>query len=84
MRSKDEAVRFVDVSTYLLENRVPAGVVRAVALEDDGLLDSLMFAPPEYRHHSAVDESNVDMIVRATDGLVHVTGAAYSTTWTSC
>lgn len=69
MRSKDEAVSLLDVSTYLPENRVPAEWYAQYA-EDDGLRDSPMFAPPEYRHHSAVDESNVDMIVRATDGLV--------------
>jgi 3-oxoacyl-[acyl-carrier-protein] synthase III len=62
-------VSLIDVATYLPENRVPAAYYEKYASTDD-LRDNPMFAPPAYRHHSAFDESNVDMIERATAGLV--------------
>jgi 3-oxoacyl-[acyl-carrier-protein] synthase III len=67
-------VSLIDVSTYLPENRVPAEWYAKFAGTDD-LRDNLMFRAPEYRHHAAFDESNTDMIVRATEGLVARHGA---------
>lgn len=69
MNNPASSVSLIDVSTYLPENRIPAEYYAQFA-EADGLRDSPMFAPPEYRHHAAIDESNVDMIERATEGLV--------------
>lgn len=62
-------VSLVDISGYLPEKRVPAAYYEQYA-ESDFLRDSPMFAPPAYRHHSGVDESNVDMMERAAAGLV--------------
>jgi 3-oxoacyl-[acyl-carrier-protein] synthase III len=62
-------VSLIDVSTYLPENRVPAEWYAGHAGADN-LRDNPMFAPPAYRHHAAFDESNVDMIERASAGLV--------------
>jgi 3-oxoacyl-[acyl-carrier-protein] synthase-3 len=61
-------VSLVDVSSYLPENTVPAEWYAKFAGTDD-LRDNLMFRAPEYRHHAAFDESNVDMMERAADGL---------------
>lgn len=62
-------VSLIDVATYLPENRVPAAYYEQYAGVDE-LRDNPMFGPPEYRHHAAFDESNVDMIERASAGLV--------------
>ncbi len=62
-------VSLIDVATYLPENRVPAEWYARYADSDD-LRDNPMFRPPDYRHHATVDESNVDMIERATAALV--------------
>ncbi|UQX10586.1 3-oxoacyl-ACP synthase III family protein [Candidatus Mycobacterium methanotrophicum] len=62
-------VSLVDVGTYLPENRVPAAYYEHCAGTDD-LRNSPMFRAPPFRHHSAIDESNVDMIERATMALV--------------
>ncbi|MDT5132281.1 MAG: 3-oxoacyl-[acyl-carrier-protein] synthase [Mycobacterium sp.] len=62
-------VSLIDVSTYLPENRLPAEWYANFAGSDD-LRDNPMFRPPEYRHHAAFGESNVDMIERAAAGLV--------------
>jgi 3-oxoacyl-[acyl-carrier-protein] synthase-3 len=69
MSTKPQAVSLIDVSTYLPENRVPAEWYTSQS-ESDSLRDSPMFSPPEYRHHAGIDESNVDMMERATAGLV--------------
>ncbi|MGC2654982.1 MAG: ketoacyl-ACP synthase III family protein [Mycobacterium sp.] len=61
-------VSLTDVSAYLPENRVPAEYYANFAGPDD-MRDSLMFRAPEFRHHAAKDESNVDMIERAVAGL---------------
>ncbi|WP_026256007.1 3-oxoacyl-ACP synthase III family protein [Mycobacterium sp. 155] len=66
--TRNPAVSLLDVSTYLPENRVPAQWYTDHS-ETDSLRDNPMFAPPEYRHHSTFDESNVDMIERAVAGL---------------
>jgi len=62
-------VSLIDVSTFLPEKRVSAEYYAQFA-ESDDLRDSPMFAPPEYRHHSGIDESNVEMIERAAEGLI--------------
>ncbi|MDR3658341.1 MAG: 3-oxoacyl-[acyl-carrier-protein] synthase III C-terminal domain-containing protein [Mycobacterium sp.] len=62
-------VSLIDVATYLPENRVPAEWFTRYSSNDD-LRDNPMFRPPDYRHHAADDESNVDMIERATAALV--------------
>lgn len=62
-------VSLIDVSSYLPANRVPASWYAQYA-ESDDLRDSPMFAPPAYRHHAGIDESNVDMIERAAAGLI--------------
>lgn len=62
-------VSLVDVSTYLPDNMVSAEWYAGFAGTDD-LRDNLMFRAPEFRHHAAFDESNVDMMVRAAEGLV--------------
>ncbi|WP_458316209.1 3-oxoacyl-[acyl-carrier-protein] synthase III C-terminal domain-containing protein [Mycolicibacterium brisbanense] len=66
--TRTPAVSLLDVATYLPENRVPAQWYADHA-ESDTLRDNPMFAPPEYRHHSALEESNVDMIERAVSAL---------------
>jgi 3-oxoacyl-[acyl-carrier-protein] synthase-3 len=62
-------VSLIDVSTYLPGNRLPAEWYANFAGSDD-LRENPMFRPPEYRHHAAFEESNVDMIERAATGLV--------------
>lgn len=69
MKSTAPTVSLIDVSTYLPENRVPADWYTSQSGADD-MRDNPMFSPPEYRHHSGIDESNVDMIEQATSGLV--------------
>ncbi|GAT15171.1 3-oxoacyl-ACP synthase III family protein [Mycolicibacterium thermoresistibile] len=68
-KTPSPTVSLVDVASYLPENRMPASWYAEHA-ESDDLRDNPMFAPPEYRHHSAIDESNVDMIERAAAGLL--------------
>ncbi|MGZ6780323.1 MAG: 3-oxoacyl-ACP synthase III family protein [Mycobacterium sp.] len=62
-------VSLIDVSTYLPENRVPAEWYTDQSDADTDMRDNPMFSPPEYRHHTAIDESNVDMMERAASGL---------------
>jgi 3-oxoacyl-[acyl-carrier-protein] synthase-3 len=69
MKSTTPTVSLIDVSTYLPENRVPADWYTSQSGADD-MRDNPMFSPPEYRHHSGIDETNVDMIEQATAGLV--------------
>jgi 3-oxoacyl-[acyl-carrier-protein] synthase-3 len=69
MKSTTPTVSLIDVSTYLPENRVPADWYTSQSGADD-MRDNPMFSPPEYRHHSGIDETNVDMIEQATSGLV--------------
>jgi 3-oxoacyl-[acyl-carrier-protein] synthase-3 len=69
MRSTTPTVSLVDVSTYLPENRVPADWYTSQSDADTDMRDNPMFSPPEYRHHTAIDESNVDMMERAASGL---------------
>ncbi len=69
MKSSAPTVSLIDVSTYLPENRVPAEWYTNQSDADTDMRDNPMFSPPEYRHHTAIDESNVDMMERAASGL---------------
>ncbi len=69
MKSMASTVSLIDIATYLPENRVPADWYTSQSAEAD-MRDNPMFSPPDYRHHSGIDESNVDMIERASSGLV--------------
>ena len=73
-KATSPTVSLIDVSTYLPENRVPAEYYERYADTDD-LRDNPMFAAPEFRHHAAFEESNVDMIQTATAGLVERHGS---------
>lgn len=69
MNPTTPTVSLIDVSTYLPENRVPAEWYTDQSDADTAMRDNPMFSPPEYRHHTAIDESNVDMMERAASGL---------------
>ncbi|BBZ80066.1 3-oxoacyl-ACP synthase [Mycolicibacterium anyangense] len=62
-------VSLIDIATYLPEKRLPAAWFTQFSGDDD-LRDNPMFRPPDFRHHAAADESNVDMIERAVAVLV--------------
>ncbi len=68
-RPPSAPVSLIDVATYLPENRVAAQWYARYA-DTDELRDNPMFRAPEHRHHAAADESNVDMIERATAALL--------------
>jgi len=72
--SDQPTVSLVDVATYLPENRVPAEWYSQYA-ETDDLRDNPMFRAPDFRHHAAENESNVDMIERAVAALTARHGA---------
>jgi 3-oxoacyl-[acyl-carrier-protein] synthase III len=63
------AVSLIDVSTYLPGEPISAEYYAQFAKTDD-LRDNLMFRAPKFRHHVAEDETAIDMIERATEGLV--------------
>jgi 3-oxoacyl-[acyl-carrier-protein] synthase-3 len=67
-------ISLIDVATYLPENRVPAEWYTQYS-GDDSLRDNPMFRPPDFRHHAAIDESNVDMIERAVAALTERHGS---------
>lgn len=62
-------VSLVDVSTYLPGEPISAEYYAQFA-ESDELRDNLMFRAPKFRHHVAPDETAIDMIERATTGLI--------------
>jgi 3-oxoacyl-[acyl-carrier-protein] synthase-3 len=62
-------VSLIDVSTYLPGEPIPADYYAQFA-ESDDLRDNVMFRAPKFRHHVGKDESAVDMIERATAGLI--------------
>ena len=63
------SVSLIDVSTYLPGEPIAADYYAQFA-ESDDLRDNVMFRAPEFRHHVAPDESSVDMIERAVQGLI--------------
>ncbi|ETW26355.1 3-oxoacyl-ACP synthase III family protein [Mycobacterium gastri] len=64
-----QSVSLIDVSSYLPGEPVGADYYAQFA-ESDDLRDSLMFRAPALRHHVAPDETAVDMVERATRGLI--------------
>src|SRR4029077_13689614 len=62
-------VSLIDVSTSLRGEPVGADYYAQFA-ESDDLRDNLMFRAPKFRHHVAEDETAIDMVERATKGLV--------------
>lgn len=63
------AVSLTDVSTYLPGEPIGADYYAQFA-ESDNLRDNLMFRAPRFRHHVAPDESAIDMVERAAQGLI--------------
>ncbi|HTQ20695.1 ketoacyl-ACP synthase III family protein [Mycobacterium sp.] len=63
------SVSLIDVSTYLPGEPIGAEYYAQFA-ESDDLRDNLMFRAPKFRHHVVPDESAVDMIERAAQGLI--------------
>ncbi|HZA08724.1 3-oxoacyl-ACP synthase III family protein [Mycobacterium sp.] len=61
-------VSLIDISTYLPGE--PIGTDYYANFSADELRDNLMFRAPKFRHHVAEDETALDMIERATEGLV--------------
>ncbi|WP_156298529.1 3-oxoacyl-ACP synthase III family protein [Mycobacterium paragordonae] len=66
-------VSLTDVSTYLPGEPIAAGYY-APSVESspagDGELSRVMFRAPKFRHHVGADETAVDMIERAAQGLI--------------
>jgi len=65
----NSSVSLIDVSTYLPGEPIAADYYAQFA-ESDDLRDNVMFKAPKFRHHVAPDESSVDMIERAAQGLI--------------
>ena len=63
------SVSLIDVSTYLPGEPIPADYYAQFA-ESDELRENVMFRAPKFRHHVAPDESSIDMIERAVQGLI--------------
>jgi 3-oxoacyl-[acyl-carrier-protein] synthase III len=63
------AVSLIDVSTYLPGEPIGAEYYAKFAASDE-LRDNVMFKAPKFRHHVAEDETAIDMIERAAEGLV--------------
>ena len=64
------AVSLIDVSTYLPGDPIGTDYYANFTGADD-LRENLMFRAPKFRHHVAEDETAIDMVQRATEGLVH-------------
>src|ERR1700741_5645528 len=62
-------VSLTDVSTYLPGEPVGADYYAQFAGSDD-LAANLMFRAPKFRHHVAPDETAIDMVERAAQGLI--------------
>lgn len=63
------SVSLTDVSTYLPGEPIGADYYAQFA-ESDDLRDNVMFRSPAFRHHVAPDETAIDMIERAAQGLI--------------
>ena len=63
------SVSLTDVSTYLPGEPIGAEYYAQFA-ETDDLRDSVMFRAPAFRHHVAPDETAIDMVERAAQGLI--------------
>ncbi len=62
-------VSLTDVSTYLPGEPIGAEYYAQFA-ESDELRDNVMFRAPSFRHHVAPDETAIDMVERAAQGLI--------------
>jgi len=62
-------VSLVDVSSYLPGEPIGTEYYAKCASSDE-LRDNLMFRAPKFRHHITEDETAIDMIERATKGLI--------------
>jgi 3-oxoacyl-[acyl-carrier-protein] synthase-3 len=63
------AVSLIDVSSYLPGEPIGASYY-AQYTESDDLRDNLMFHAPKFRHHVGPDETAIDMVERAAQGLI--------------
>lgn len=63
------SVSLIDVSTYLPGEPIGADYYAQFA-ESDDLRENVMFRAPKFRHHVAPDETAIDMVERASEGLV--------------
>jgi 3-oxoacyl-[acyl-carrier-protein] synthase-3 len=62
-------VSLIDVSSYLPGEPIGADYYAQFA-ESDELRDNVMFRAPKFRHHIGPDETAVDMVERAAQGLI--------------
>ena len=62
-------VSLTDVSSYLPGEPISPDYYAQFA-ESDDLRDNLMFLAPKFRHHVAPDDSAIDMVERAAEGLI--------------
>lgn len=62
-------VSLTDVSSYLPGEPIDANYYASFA-KSDALRDNLMFRAPNFRHHVAPEESAIDMVERAAEGLI--------------
>lgn len=62
-------VSLTDVSGYLPGEPIGADYYAQFA-ESDDLRDNVMFRAPKFRHHVSPEESSIDMIERAAQGLI--------------
>ncbi len=63
------AVSLIDVSTYLPGEPISADYYAQFAGSDE-LRDNVMFRAPKFRHHVAPDETAIDMVERAAEGVI--------------
>lgn len=63
------AVSLIDVSTYLPGEPISADYYAKFA-ESDDLRDNVMFRAPKFRHHVSPEESSIDMVEHAAQGLI--------------
>jgi 3-oxoacyl-[acyl-carrier-protein] synthase III len=68
-----DPVSLLDVSTYLPGEPIGVAYYEQFAGSDE-LRDNLMFRAPRHRHHVAPDETAIDMVERAAQGLVERLG----------
>src|SRR6202046_2978093 len=62
-------VSLTDISTYRPGEPIGADYYAHFAGSDD-LAENLMFRAPSFRHHVAPDETAIDMVERAAQGLI--------------
>jgi 3-oxoacyl-[acyl-carrier-protein] synthase III len=62
-------VSLIDVSTYLPGEPIGADYYAQFAGSDE-LRENLMFRAPTFRHHVGPDETAIDMVERAAQGLI--------------